>query len=87
MLTFLVGLDQAEVENRRQAFLAAGIAAEILNTDEWVLEPPTSESGTIIYVDGATRDDAEAACEAAETSQPDLITSNCVLFHQVSPPQ
>jgi hypothetical protein len=86
-LTFLVGLDQAEVENRRQAFLAAGIAAEILNTDDWVLEPPTSESGTIIYVDGATREDAQAACEAAEASQPDLVTSNCVLFHQVSPPQ
>ncbi len=84
-LAFLAGFpDQAEAESRREKFLDAGIPAEILNTDEWVLQPPTLETGTIIYLDGANESEAMTACQAAKAQQPDLVTLFCAV-HEVSP--
>ena len=84
-LAFLAGFpDQAAAESQRQQFLDAGIPAEILNTDEWVLEPQTAETGTLIYLDGASADAAITACEDAAARQPDLVTLFCAV-HEVSP--
>ena len=57
---------KAAAETPRQKFFDAGIPAEILNTDEWVLEPQTAEPGTLIYLDGANAGEATSSVRRSQ---------------------
>jgi hypothetical protein len=62
-----------------------GIEAKVLSSDEWVLTPELKRPSFVLYVDGATRDAADAACQHVLAVDPAAVPSGCLQPRQVSP--
>jgi hypothetical protein len=75
-----------DAEAARQALGDQGFAAKVLSSDEWTLTPPLDEPAFLLYVDGATPDDARTACEAVAAAVPEAAPNGCIYQHAVAPP-
>ena len=76
---------EAAAQTARQEFLDQGIPAEVLSSEARALEPAPAEPAWIVYLDAATAEDAQAACDDAETDHPELVSSGCAVAYRVAP--
>ena len=58
----------------------------MLLSDDWTITPPLSGgSSYVLYVDGATAEEATAACNAVAGVSPAHVPSGCLAPRSVTP--
>jgi hypothetical protein len=83
----LGGDDQAgRAEATRAELVELGVDAKVLLTDDWTITPPVpGESSYVVYVDGATAEEATSACNALARVSPAHVPGGCPAPRSVAP--
>jgi len=75
----------AEAEAARAALAEEGFQAKVLFSEDFTLIPPLVEPSYLLYVDGATAANADAACDVIAAAVPAAVPSGCLPPFSVTP--
>ncbi len=74
-----------DAEAARAALADQGVEAKVLSSADWVLTPPLAKQSYLLYVDGATAEAADTACQQVFAAVPTSVPNGCLQPRQAGP--